>query len=128
MTALKSGMEMGAAELRNFIGLAGIDLGEYSPKPTSLTEGQVEASVTLWSSGNGSMQVGVWACTEGRFTADRTGSTEVCHFISGLVEMTHLDGTTQRLGAGDLLVLPRGWVGEWNILEPTRKLYIMHSE
>jgi uncharacterized cupin superfamily protein len=27
-----------------------------------------------------------------------------------------------------VLVLPKGWKGEWTIHEPTRKLYILHFE
>jgi uncharacterized protein DUF861 len=37
------------------------------------------------------------------------------------------DGETRELGPGDLLVLPRGWKGEWRIWETTRKLYAIQS-
>jgi uncharacterized cupin superfamily protein len=107
-------------------GLADIDLGPFHPKPTRLTEGQTEASTQLWQSEDGLVQVGVWECTPGRFTADRRTNSEICHIIRGRVEMRHVDGTTRLLGPGDCLVLPMGWVGEWNILETTRKLYVIH--
>ena len=62
----------------------------------------------------------------GRFTADRTASSETCHIISGRVELQASSGEKRQLGPGDLLVLPLGWKGEWRILEQTRKLYLVH--
>lgn len=111
-----------------YLGLADIDLGDFGPKPTRLTENQTEASRQLWQSDDGLVAVGVWECTPGRFTADRRTSSEICHIISGRVEMRHEDGTIQLMGPGDCLILPMGWMGEWNILEQTRKLYIVHKQ
>ena len=39
-----------------------------------------------------------------------------------------LTGVDLDLYAGEMLVLPKGWKGEWTIHEPTRKLYILHFE
>ncbi|WP_181706474.1 cupin domain-containing protein [Chthonobacter rhizosphaerae] len=114
-------------DLDTFKHLAGIDLGAPAPKPTSFEGDQREAARTLWTSPDGSVEIGVWECTPGRFTADRSTTSEMCHIISGRVEMTTLDGETRDLGAGDLLVLPVGWRGTWRIVETTRKLYIMHQ-
>lgn len=100
-----------------------IDVGEFAPKPTTLTEGQTEASVSIYS--NDTIDVGIWECTPGRFTADRTKTAETCYIISGRIEMTKSDGSKQILTKGDSIVLPKGWVGEWNILEKTRKLYVI---
>src|SRR5690606_11205208 len=41
-------------------------------------------------------------CTPGRFTAGHTNQSEICHFIFGLVEMTHLDGTSEELATTTL--------------------------
>ena len=49
-----------------------VRLSAFSKKPTSLTDGQLEASKELWVSADGRIKVGVWECTEGQFTADRT--------------------------------------------------------
>jgi uncharacterized cupin superfamily protein len=112
-------------DLSAFAALAKTDLGPFAPKPTSLEGDQQEAAVALWSSADGRVEIGVWECTPGRFTADRTASSEFCHFISGLIEMTHADGTKVRLGAGDAINLPLGWKGEWRVLEQVRKLYVI---
>jgi hypothetical protein len=115
-------------DLSTFSQLAQIALGEFSLKPTSLTKDQREASTTLWVSNDGLMEIGVWECTPGRFTANREAAAEFCHFLSGRIEMRHADGTRKLLGAGDALMLPRGWKGEWNILETTRKIYVIYRD
>jgi hypothetical protein len=112
-------------DLSSFLALARLDLGPRAPKPTSVEGNQMEAAVTLANHADGRVEIGVWECTPGRFTADRSTSAEFCHFISGMVEMTHADGRKQRLGPGDAIDLPLGWTGEWRVIETVRKLYVM---
>lgn len=112
-------------DLACFTGLVGMDLGPLEPKPTSIEGAQREAAVTLCSHDGGRVEIGVWECTPGRFTADRSTSAEFCHFISGRVEMTHADGRKQTLGPGDTVNLPLGWKGEWRVIEHVRKLYVI---
>jgi uncharacterized protein len=114
-------------DLATYHGLATAEIGPFSPKPTSIEGDQMEAARTLFQSEDGSLEIGIWECTPGLFSADRSRSSETCHIISGLVEMRRADGETRKLGPGDLLVLPRGWKGEWRIIERTRKLYVIHS-
>ena len=112
-------------DLSAFHALAHTRLGPFAAKPTTLEKDQQEASLALWSSADGRVAIGIWECTPGRFTADRTKASEFCHFISGEVEMTHADGSKVRLGPGDAINLPLGWTGEWNVLRQVRKLYVI---
>lgn len=112
-------------DLSIFLGLAGIDLGAFADKPTTLTPGQREASTALWTSPDGRVEIGVWECTPGRFTADRSAAAEFCHILSGRIEMRHVDGRIEHLGPGDALMLPQGWKGEWLLRAQTRKIYVM---
>ena len=109
-----------------FAHLADTDLGAPEPKPTSIEGDQVEAAKTLWTSPDGKVEAGVWECSVGRFTANREKSSEICHIVSGRVSRHDADGRTREVKAGEVLVLPIGWTGEWTIHEKTRKLYIMH--
>jgi len=109
-----------------FAQLANIDLGAPAAKPTSIEGNQVEAAKTLWTSPDGSLEVGVWECSPGRFTANREANSEVCHILSGRVSLHDPDGRTREIGPGELLILPIGWKGEWMIHEKTRKLYMFH--
>lgn len=108
-----------------FQALSGLDLGALADKPTTLTPGQQESATALWTSPDGKIEIGVWECTPGRFTADRSAAAEFCHFLSGQIVMTETDGTQRRLGAGDAILLPQGWKGVWDIAAPTRKIYVM---
>jgi len=112
--------------LETFADLASVPLSDFADKPTTLTEGQKEASCLLWTSADGYTKIGVWECTPGRFTADRTAMGEYCHVIAGRATVSNADGGGSRdIGPGDLLVLPRGWTGEWVIHEHMRKLFVL---
>lgn len=115
-------------DLSVFSQLSGLDLGALADKPTALQPGQKEAAVSLWTSPDGAVDIGVWECTPGRFTADRSAAAEFCYFLEGRVVMTQLDGTRRELGPGDALMLPRGWTGTWEIAAHTRKIYVFLSD
>lgn len=101
-------------------------LGPFAAKPTALLPGQEEASAVLWRSADGRTVIGVWECTPGRFTADRTKTGEYCYILSGRASLINADGTGRgEVSAGDLLVLPQGWKGEWDIHERVRKFFVM---
>ena len=115
--------------LQSFGDLAAMPAGTFGPKPTTLTDGQKEALVPLWESLDGLTKIGIWDCTPGRFTADRTKAAEICHILSGSASVVDADGTGKRdISAGDMLILPIGWIGEWTIHEAMRKTYILIAE
>lgn len=112
-------------DLSAFHALANTPLEAFAAKPTSFEGNQQEASKALFTSADARVEIGVWECTPGRFTADRSSGAEFCHFISGKIEMTHADGSKVQLGAGDAIALPLGWKGEWRVIEQVRKLYVI---
>jgi len=113
-------------DLNSFPNLSAVEVGDFAPKPTTLTPGQTEAAVNLWASEDGQTNIGVWECTPGQFTADRTAAGEYCHIIAGRATVQNQDGSNPReIGPGDLLILPKGWKGEWAIHERMRKLYVI---
>ncbi|MDQ6438296.1 cupin domain-containing protein [Mesorhizobium sp. LHD-90] len=114
-------------DFQTFLHLADIDLGTPQPKPTSIEGDQREAARALWTSADGNIEVGVWECSPGRFTARRDDNSEICHIVSGRVTLHGPGAAAQEVGAGELLVLPLGWHGEWTIHETTRKLYVIHK-
>lgn len=103
-------------------------LGSHLPKPTSLTSGQTEASVTAWQSLNGGTRTGIWEATPGLFPSVRDGIREVCFVLSGRATITNNDGDTIEVGAGDLFVMPPGWAGTWEIHETLRKVFVIVTE
>lgn len=114
--------------LDSFEDLESVDVGSFSSKPTTLTGGQEDAANNLWKSEDGSTNIGIWECTEGRFTADRTAASEYCHIIAGRATVVNEAGSNPRdTGPGDLLILPKGWKGERKIHQHMRKLYVINA-
>lgn len=110
-----------------FAALAAIDPGNFNDKQTSIEGDQKEAATELWVSSDGLTEIGIWECTPGTFTADRTLSAEFCHILAGSATVVNEDGTGEKsLAAGDLLVLPLGWKGKWIIHEHVKKTYVIN--
>jgi uncharacterized protein len=65
---------------------------------------------------------GTWASTPGKWRVDYT-EHEFCHLLEGRVRLTADDGTTLEFRPGDAFVVPAGFKGTWETIEPARKLY-----
>ncbi|MHA7776327.1 cupin domain-containing protein [Roseibium sp. M-1] len=67
---------------------------------------------------------GVWQCTPGawRISYDEW---EFCSILSGRSKLTDKDGNTRDIGPGDSFVLQPGFSGVWEVLETTRKLFVI---
>lgn len=71
-------------------------------------------------------QCGIW---EGDVGAWRVRYTEheLCHMLAGRVRLTGDDGTEAVFATGDSFVVPAGFHGVWEVLEPARKLYAVYE-
>lgn len=70
-------------------------------------------------------EAGVWKSVEGGWPVVDRPDTEVAFILDGRARITNEDGTTIEVSKGDLLVLPPGWTGRWDVLEPLRKVYVI---
>ncbi len=89
---------------------------------------QGEPEQTLWNQfqdNSEQMLSGVWECTEGKWNADYASKNEFCHILSGKVVLTDEEGTASTFSEGDSFVIPAGFSGTWEVLEPVRKLYVI---
>jgi len=93
---------------------AGADAGE------PMTSGRI-----LYRSEEPPVEVGVWGCTPGGWPIVDRPDTETVRILEGRARLTDAGGRSVDLGPGDVLVLPRGWSGRWDVLEPVRKLYVV---
>lgn len=98
-----------------------ITMPEAIQKPTG-TPGQVESLVVSWKAADGSI-AGVWECSPGTFTSQKDGVFEVSQVLSGRATVTSADGSVLEVSTGSLVILPDGWVGEWQVHETIRKSY-----
>ena len=73
---------------------------------------------------NGYMSTGCWSCTPGSFPVSERTTTEAFHLLEGVAFLTNSDGSARRCTAGDTVVLPKGWSGSWDIIEPVKKIWV----
>ena len=106
-----------------------LDLGVSVLKPTVVEGTPHESATEIWVSPDGSLQLGIWECTPGSFSASREGFDEVCYILSGSARITELpgDGSSVVISAGDTFVTPEGWSGRWEVLETLRKVYVIRK-
>lgn len=71
------------------------------------------------------LEIGLWECTPGGWAISERADTETVVILSGRARLTDAGGSAVELTAGDALVLPKGWSGRWDILETTRKYYVI---
>ncbi|KAF1707556.1 cupin domain-containing protein [Pseudoxanthomonas sacheonensis] len=69
---------------------------------------------------------GIW---EGGVGAWRVSYSEheFCHLLDGCVRLLGDDGSDVMLRPGDSFVIPAGFEGVWEVLEPARKLYAVYE-
>mmetsp|Transcript_12823 Transcript_12823/g.28890 ORF Transcript_12823/g.28890 Transcript_12823/m.28890 type:complete len:353 (-) Transcript_12823:297-1355(-) len=97
-------------------GIRGDALDDTTPSP---------ASSTLYDVGP--TKVGIWTCSSGSFPM----KSPLCgfHVLEGVLLMHNdEDATTQRVVAGGTVVIPKGWTGYWDVIEPVKKLWVVVSD
>jgi uncharacterized cupin superfamily protein len=83
----------------------------------------------LWSQytdASGQFFAGVWESEPGAWRVRYT-EEEHCRIVSGRSRLTAADGTVTDVGPGDEFVIARGYVGVWEVLERTRKTYVIYE-
>ena len=96
---------------------------KFHPRIGSLSADQLEAVCELWSEPDA--EVGTWECTVGKFPSVKNGRHEISFVLSGRAEIKcDSNGQTVTVVAGDLLILPDGWSGQWDVRETLRKIYV----
>jgi len=71
----------------------------------------------------GPTRVGFLSCTTGSFVVSERTTAEFFFVVDGEFFLTNLDGSARRCVAGDTVVLPKGWAGRWDIIEPVTKVW-----
>ena len=97
------------------------DLEDWGPR-AGADKGDPIMSGRIFYEADG-IQIGVWECTPGGWEIRDRPDTETVRIVAGRARLSNADGSGVDLGPGDLLVLPKGWTGRWDILETVRKVY-----
>lgn len=71
------------------------------------------------------MSAGTWSCEPGAWRIAFAADTdEFFHVISGRIRITDDGGTAHEFGPGDACVIPAGFTGLFEVLEPVTKHYV----
>jgi uncharacterized cupin superfamily protein len=65
---------------------------------------------------------GMWSSTSGKWRIRYT-EHEFCVLIEGRVRLESISGDKHDLRAGDAFVVPAGFEGTWEVVEPCKKWY-----
>ena len=84
----------------------------------------VQAVRNLFADPTGQFFVGIWSSTPGLWRIRYTES-EFCHLLEGVVRLTDSQGTSWSFSAGASFIVPAGFTGTWEVMEPARKLYAL---
>lgn len=69
---------------------------------------------------------GVWEAEPGCWKINYT-ENEFCQILHGKSILRDASGKEQTLKAGDSFTIPAGFAGEWEVLETTRKIYVIYE-
>lgn len=71
--------------------------------------------------------LGVWECQPGGWPVVDRPDTEFTYIISGRAVLTDdASGEEVLVTGGDLIILPPGWSGRWDVIETVRKVYAIY--
>jgi uncharacterized protein len=73
---------------------------------------------------DGKVFAGVWESTPGKWRIVYD-EWEYCSLLSGVSILTREGGAPQRVTAGDAFVIQPGFEGTWEVVETTRKLFVI---
>lgn len=106
------------------ISIDGIEPEIGEPAPGRLLSGTPRFRTWNVEEAAGGLYVGVWESTPGKWRIEYD-EWEFCHILSGVSMIREDDGEATLVRAGDSFVIRPGFRGSWEVLETTRKEYVI---
>lgn len=106
------------------LSVTGIEPLQEVPATGRLLAG--EPKFTSWNveEAEGGLLAGVWEATPGKWRVEYD-EWEFCHILSGVSVLTEEGGEARMLKAGDSFIIRPGFKGTWEVIETTRKEYVI---
>jgi uncharacterized cupin superfamily protein len=74
----------------------------------------------------GEISIGDWACEPGAWRIRfHPGRHEFFQVLTGRIRITETGGPAREIGPGEACVIPAGFEGVFEVLEPVTKRYVM---
>lgn len=101
---------------------------EYRPAAEKILKGDPAQSVrNHYSSPCKQFHAGIWEGAVGQWKINYT-EHEYCEILQGVSVIRDQDGNAVTYRTGDRFVIPAGFSGTWEVLEDTRKVYVMFEQ
>jgi len=79
-----------------------------------------------YADASGKFFAGIWRSEVGKWRISYT-EEEYCQILQGTSIIEDSAGHAVTVSAGDSVVVPRGFVGTWEVVEPTQKIYVIYD-
>lgn len=103
---------------------AGVEAEAGAPPPERVLEGDPRFATWNVEATEDGLYAGVWEATPGRWRIVYD-EWEFCRILSGISVIAEEGGEARTVRAGDSFVLRPGFKGTWEVLETTRKEYVV---
>lgn len=105
--------------------LTGLEPELGAPKPERVLSGNpVFRTWNIEESPDGMLFAGIWEGTPGTWRVEYD-EWEFCHILAGVSIITEDGEAPRTVRAGDHFVLQPGFQGSWDVVETTRKEYVV---
>lgn len=106
------------------LSVTGVEPQQEAPAQDRLLAG--EPKFTSWNveETEGGLCAGFWESTPGKWRVDYE-EWEFCHILSGISVLTEDGGEARMLKPGDSFIIRPGFKGTWEVVETTRKQYVI---
>jgi uncharacterized protein len=112
--------------LDNFLAIApeGAAVEDGAPPPDRVISGEPKFRTWNVEEQPGGLYAGLWESTPGKWRI-AYDEWEFCHILFGVSVIAEDGGVARTVKAGDSFVLRPGFKGTWEVLETTRKEYVI---
>ncbi|TIQ30597.1 MAG: cupin domain-containing protein [Mesorhizobium sp.] len=95
-----------------------------APAPDRVISGDPKFRTWNVEARDGGLYAGIWEATPGKWRIVYD-EWEFCHILAGVSVIAEDNGEARTVKAGDCFVLRPGFTGTWEVLETTRKEYVI---
>lgn len=108
------------------VGVTGIEAEEGAPAADRLVAGEPRFRTWNVEEADGGLYAGLWEATPGKWRVSYD-EWEFCHILFGVSIVTQDGGEARTVKAGDSFVIRPGFTGTWEVVETTRKEYVIRA-
>jgi uncharacterized protein len=93
-----------------------------------LSDGMNPFRREFYSDGTGRLKCGIWECNAGSVELRDYAADRVCFILRGTLRLTDRQNHSEVFGAGECLVIPRGFNGVWSQSDDFAMTYVLIDE